>query len=72
LLRAGCFDQLDLEHLADEIEDVGKSEQRELANRMALLLAHLLKRAYQPERQGRLARRAPALEARETPFLAHP
>ena len=52
LLRDGCFDQLDLEHLADEIEDVGKSEQRELANRMALLLAHLLKWAYQPERRG--------------------
>ncbi|MBK5966545.1 hypothetical protein CCR95_21325 [Thiocystis minor] len=51
-LRAGHFNQLDLEHLADEIEDVGKSEQRELANRMAVLLAHLLKWAYQPERRG--------------------
>jgi hypothetical protein len=30
LLRAGCFDALDVEHIADEIEDVGKSEQREL------------------------------------------
>ena len=43
LLRAGRLDGLDLEHLAEEIEDVGKSEQRELANRMALLMAHLLK-----------------------------
>ena len=43
LLRAGRFDELDIEHLADEIEDVGKSEKRELANRMAVLLAHLLK-----------------------------
>ena len=51
-LRTGHFNQLDLEHLADEIEDVGKSEQRELANRMAVLLAHLLKWAYQPERRG--------------------
>ncbi len=51
LLRSGRFDQLDIEHIADEIEDVGKSEQRELANRMALLLAHLLKWQYQPERQ---------------------
>ncbi len=39
LLRAGRFDLLDLEHLAEEIEDVGRSEQRELANRMAVLLA---------------------------------
>lgn len=52
LLRAGRFELLDIEHLAGEIEDVGKSEQRELANRMALLLAHLLKWQYQPERRG--------------------
>lgn len=52
LIRAGRFDLLDLEHIAEEIEDVGKSEQRELTNRMAVLLAHLLKWKYQPERQG--------------------
>ena len=38
LLRAGRFAELDIEHLADEIEDVGKSEKRELASRMAVLL----------------------------------
>ena len=27
-IRAGRFDMLDLEHIADEIEDVGKSELR--------------------------------------------
>jgi hypothetical protein len=52
LLRAGRFDLLDIEHIAEEIEDVGKSEQNELASRMALLLAHLLKWAFQPERRG--------------------
>lgn len=52
LLRARRFDLLDWEHLAEEIEDVGKSEQRELNNRMAVLLAHLLKWQCQPERQG--------------------
>ncbi len=51
-LRAGRFELLDLEHLAEEIEDVGRSEQRELASRMAILLAHLLKWQYQPERRG--------------------
>jgi hypothetical protein len=51
-LRAGRFDLLDIEHLAEEIEDVGRSEQRELASRMAVLLAHLLKWQYQPERRG--------------------
>lgn len=34
LLRKGRLDQLDREHLAEEIEDVGKSEQRELVGRM--------------------------------------
>jgi hypothetical protein len=53
LLRAGRFDLIDIEHIADEVEDVGKSEQRELASRLAVLLAHLLKWQYQPERQGK-------------------
>ena len=51
LLRAGQFGLLDLEHIAEEIEDVGKSEQRELASRLAVLMAHLLKWHYQPKRQ---------------------
>ena len=53
LVRSGQFELLDLEHIAEEIEDVGKSEQRELASRMSLLIAHLLKWQFQPERQGR-------------------
>ena len=48
LLRAGRFSALDIEHIADEAEDVGRSEQRELASRMAVLLAHPLKWAGQP------------------------
>lgn len=51
LVRLGRFDLLDLEHIADEIEDVGKSEQRELVNRMVVLMAHLLKWQCQPERR---------------------
>ncbi len=76
LLRAGLFSQLDIEHLAEEIEDVGKSEKRELASRMAGLLAHLLKCQYQPERQGNSWRRtikeqrnAIAICIRKTPSL---
>ncbi len=51
LIRAGRFDLLDLEHIADEIDDVGKSEARELQSRMAVLIGHLLKYRYQPERR---------------------
>jgi hypothetical protein len=51
LLRSGKLSAIDIEHIAEEIEDVGKSEQRELASRMAVLLSHLLKWQYQPGRQ---------------------
>jgi hypothetical protein len=57
LLRAGRFDALDIEHIADEIEDVGKSEKRELASRTAVLLAHMLKWQYQPGGRGNSWRR---------------
>lgn len=42
LLRTGDLSVIDVAHIAEEIEDVGKGEQRELASRMAVLLAHLL------------------------------
>ncbi len=76
LLREGRLDLLDIAHLAEEIEDVGKSEQRELANRMAVLLAHLLKWRHQPGRRGaswqvtiRNQRRGIARRLDETPSL---
>lgn len=43
LLRAGQWDDIDAEHVAEEIEDVSKSERRELRSRMVVLLAHLAK-----------------------------
>ena len=43
LLRAGKLSALDIEHISEEIEDVGKCEKRELSSRMAVLLSHLLK-----------------------------
>ena len=52
LVRNKKFELLDIEHIAEEIEDVGKSEQRELASRMAVLIAHLLKWQFQPEYRG--------------------
>ncbi len=56
LLREGDFAHLDIEHIADEIEDVGKAEQRELASRTAVLLAHLLKWRFQPQLRTRSRR----------------
>ncbi len=52
-LKSGKFDLLDLKNLAEEIESMGKSERRELLNRLAVLLMHLLKWQYQPHLQSR-------------------
>ncbi|NDK97859.1 DUF29 domain-containing protein [Photorhabdus bodei] len=52
LLRAGKLSEIDIANIAEDIEDVGKSEQRELASRMAVLIAHLLKWKYQPSDRG--------------------
>jgi len=43
LLRAGRFAEADIEHVAEEIEDMGKSQHNELRNRLRVLLIHLLK-----------------------------
>lgn len=53
LLRLGKFDDLDLENLADEIESLGKQQRQELRNRLAILIGHLLKWKYQPEKRSR-------------------
>lgn len=52
LLRAGKLAEVDAEHVAEELESMGKSEQRELLNRLALLISHLLKWEFQPQRRG--------------------
>lgn len=53
LLRAHRFDQIDLEHIIEEIEDMSKSERRALQSFLETLLMHLLKWQYQPAYQGR-------------------
>jgi len=46
------FKLLNIEYIAKEIEDVGKSEQRDTQSRVAVLLCHFLKWQYQPAGQG--------------------
>src|SRR5689334_10771358 len=43
LLKQEDFAELDLNNLIEEIEGMGRSEQRELDNRLTILLRHLLK-----------------------------
>src|SRR5438270_1199975 len=52
LLRAGRASEADLEHIAEEIEDMGNRERRTLHNRCVRLIEHLLNWHYQPERRG--------------------
>ena len=48
LLRDGELADIDVENLAEEIESMGRSVRRELRNRLALLIMHLLKWRFQP------------------------
>ena len=51
-LREGRLSEADIEHIAEELEDMGRSEKRALTNRLAVLLRHLLKWRHQPKRRG--------------------
>ena len=53
LLRAGRFGEADLEHIAEEIEDMGTSQRHELRSRLRVLLSHLLKWRFQADRRSR-------------------
>ena len=48
LLREGRWSEIDVEHLIEELEDMGNNRQ-ELASRFIVLIGHLLKWEYQPD-----------------------
>ena len=52
LLRAGQFGRADIDNIAEEIECMGRSEKRELINRLIVLLQHLLQWQFQPGLRG--------------------
>ena len=47
-LKSGHFDQVEIDYLADEVENMAKRDYRELISRLTVLLAHLLKWHFQP------------------------
>ncbi len=78
LLRAGKLAQADIEHIAEEIESMGKTEKRELISRLTVLLLHLLKWQFQPGLRGnswrnsiRIQRREIAAHMEDNPSLKH-
>lgn len=52
LLRTGQLADADLAHIIEEIESMGRSEKRELVNRLVIVLLHLLKWRFQPGLRG--------------------
>ncbi|MBK1722725.1 DUF29 domain-containing protein [Thiocystis violacea] len=52
LLRAGKLGEADIANIIEEIESMGRSERRELVNRLVVLLLHLLKWRFQPALRG--------------------
>ena len=78
LIRQGKLSEIDVENIAEELESMGKSQKRELVNRLAVLLAHLLKWQHQPERRSNswvstivTQRREILLLLDESPSLEH-
>jgi hypothetical protein len=52
LLRDDKLAEADIEHIAEEIESMGRAEKRELISRLTVLMLHLLKWQYQPGLRG--------------------
>jgi hypothetical protein len=53
LLRARRFEDLDLEHLIEEIEDVGGNLKRSARSRIRTIIVHLLKLQHSPAQEPR-------------------
>ncbi len=51
LLRLKEFNKLDLENLIEEIESLGKSEKRAIKSNLIVVILHLLKWQYQPQKR---------------------
>jgi hypothetical protein len=76
LLRSGRVSDADIDHIAEEIESMGRAEKRELVSRLTVLLLHLLKWQFQPDRRGaswqatvRVQRRALVRHLADNPSL---
>lgn len=53
LLKQGKYQEADIEHIIEELEEMGISNENQLINRLSVLIAHLLKWQFQPDFRGR-------------------
>jgi hypothetical protein len=76
LLRERRFEDIDLDHLIEEIEDLGKSDRRAVLSQLGRMMRHLVKARIQLEKAGSSwrtsivdARRKILLEFEDSPSL---
>jgi len=50
-IKTGDFKTIDWDHLIEEIEDMGRREKKAVFSNLKILLMHLLKYKYQPEKR---------------------
>jgi hypothetical protein len=51
MLREGRFSEADIENIAEELEDMGRSEKRAVGSHIAVILTHLLEWQFQPDQR---------------------
>ena len=62
LIREGKLSEIDAENIAEELESMGKSEKRELSNRLTILLLHFLKWQFQTAKRSKSWRNTIAVQ----------
>lgn len=53
LMKARRFDELDVQHLIEEIDSMGASERRQMVSRLKVLMMHLLKWSYESDHRSK-------------------
>src|SRR5437588_12967566 len=53
LLRAGRFEEMDIENVAEEIASLGRAERKAVRSQLQRLMMHKIKQQLQPERDGK-------------------
>lgn len=69
LLKNGDLQNLDIVNLVEEIESLGKQQRQELRNRLGILIGHILKWEYQPEKRSKSWRVTIIIQRREIETL---
>ncbi len=53
LLKKGEFSKLDIDHLIEELKDLGESQKTAIESHLVIALMHMIKQHMQPDRAGK-------------------